>query len=46
MLTADMDTARVYVDVERRLTRKVDYNTRGAVGLRCNLNLRHHIEVH
>lgn len=46
MLTADSDTARVAVDVERRYARKVYYNARGAVGLRCNLNLRHHRKTH
>jgi hypothetical protein len=34
------------VDIERRSTRKVDYNTRGVVGLRCNLNLRHYRKTH
>jgi hypothetical protein len=46
MLIADSDTARVAVDVERSCARKVQYNARGAIGLRCNLNLRHYRKTH
>ena len=46
MLTTDCVTARHAVDVERRHARKVCYNARGVVGLRCNLNLRHHRKTH
>jgi hypothetical protein len=34
------------VDVERSCARKVQYNARGVVGLRCNLNLRHYYKAH
>ena len=46
MLTTDCVTARHAVDVERRYARKVYYNARGVVGLRCNLNLRHYRKTH
>ena len=46
MLTADHDTARVLVDVERKQARKACNNARGVVGLRCNLNLRHYYKTH
>lgn len=34
------------MDVERKLARKAGNNARGVVGLRCNLNLRHHRKTH
>lgn len=46
MLTTDVDTARVCVDVERSSARKVLYNARSVVGLRCNLSLRHYYKTH
>jgi len=47
MLTTDADTwQQGCVDVERNSARKVLYNARGVVGLRCNLNLRHYRKTH
>ena len=46
MLVADISTEKAYVDVERRLARKANYNARGVTGLRCNLNLRHYYKTH
>ncbi len=46
MLIADSVTERHAVDVERSCARKVQYNARGAIGLRCNLNLRHYYKTH
>ena len=46
MLIADIGTVMAYVDVERSRARKVRYNARGAIGLRCNLNLRHYYKTH
>jgi hypothetical protein len=47
MLTTDADTwQQGCVDVERNSARKVLYNARGVVGLRCNLNLRHYYKTH
>jgi len=34
------------VDVERKLARKAGNNARGAVGLRCNLSLRHYCKTY
>jgi len=47
MLTTDTDTwQQGCVDVERNSARKVLYNARGVVSLRCNLNLRHYRKTH
>ena len=45
MLIADIGTARAYVDVERRYTRKVYYNARGAIG-RDVISVLHYSKAH
>jgi hypothetical protein len=42
----DIGTAMAYVDIERRLARKADYNARSVIGLGCNLSPRHYRKTH
>ena len=46
MLTTDCDTARVAVEVERNVARKVTDNARGVVGLACILSAPLYIKTH